>query len=187
MRLRLAAAGLVGALVLAGCTDDPDSSPEPVPTDSGSPTTSGTPSTVAPATGPLVEMPPGSFRVPAGWTLSDESLGDWFMMSATSDDDTRTVYLRYLDRVSWTLEEVERKSRASLAGELGEARVVDPTEVGGHPAYHVVGSSSLDRRDVYGFLVDGYWITLDFSVFGSDGEPDRDLIDSVLASWTAAG
>lgn len=188
MGLRLAAVVLAAVLGVTGCGDDPASSADPDPTGSRSPSATDEPSTTgpAPADGPLVRMPPGSFRAPRGWKLSDESLGGWFAMKASSPDHRQSVFIAYYDEVSWTLDTVTRKSRESLDGMVdGGVRVGDPTDVGGHPAYHVFSTKSFDRRDVYGFLVDGYWITLDFSVFDPEHQPDQAVIDSVLASWTS--
>lgn len=187
MRLRLAAACVAATLLIAGCgDDDPDASDPDDPTTSGpaSPSEDPTTPSVPPATGKLIPAPPGSFRAPAGWTVTDESVGDLVSAStAARPDSASSVYVSVIDDVDDPLDALEQESLDSLKEMSEKVRAAGRLEIAGHPAYHLVGTSVVDRRDVYGFVVDGRWITLDFSHFDQELQPDQEVIDSVLASW----
>ena len=182
---------LLSALLLAGCGGDeePDADPTTAsPTMSESPDTptSDAPSgdasedSVEPASGETVESKQFSYRLPKGWEQQEEVMGSTF---AYDPDNTDAIELTVVDTPqSSTLDEAARTSLKVQVRD-GLERVED-TELGGVPAFHIVGPERNERAyEQFGLWLGGQFIAIGFEIRGDEAFR-QELIASVLATWT---
>jgi hypothetical protein len=200
MRAALAASLAVVALPLAACgTDDPGDGAGDGSGDQPSPSTSSTPageesadpsdaasSTVAPATGPLLQMPNAEYHAPKGWKKSPDLID--LQAEATSPDSSAAARLYAIEWPS--LADVPSlEQQAATATETkslkGKPAVMDPVEIGGVEWYHLSGMvNDSIRRDWYGTIHEDYQMKISFEFFDWVPKAEQDeIVASSLASF----
>jgi hypothetical protein len=186
------ALALATAVLASGCQDDGGSaSPEPGPdttSAAGEPTESDTPTqepeeTVAPATGPELDMGTYTIRVPEGWRV--RSGGPFSEVERLPRSDAAVAKSVFGMISPTSFPSVRAKTLDEEAREHGgdDKRLPDVV-IDGEPAYHFRGLEPGGfRTESFGLNYDYEGVRLSFSLFGGTRQQQEDLIASVLASW----
>ena len=184
----IAALGLV--LGLTGCNSDSSGGSDP--TTSASSDSSGTdPSettsdsaspSVAPATGPVLEMPSASINAPKGYQATKDIVD--FSTDATSPDYTSSITLTALEYAGPTLP-LDLLVKAVKKNYKGYKRLPDQ-ELDGVTFYHLSGlRDEYTTEDVFSVRDSGYETTIRFTLDRQMSPAEREqLIAESLASFS---
>lgn len=190
------AAALTAVLLLGTACGNDDASADPSPGPSSSTTVeSPTPtdeatdeptSTVAPATGPLMDIPLASVRAPEGWKILPKIVPGQVDVGNAKDYSFSTIGLSQIVSYDRSL------TADQLADQWFDASFypLDPkkqplTEIDGVEFFHLAGK--VQKRlylEEFGTQADGKLVTLGFS-FSPEVTPEerQEVIDSVLATF----
>lgn len=187
-------AAVVTALLLSvtacGGDDRPEADPA-APSSSGptsmAPSESGSASpSVPPATGRVMELPGATMRVPEGWSIEKQPMGE--LWAAQSPDATMALYFSQVQGSVVSLDHLLEVG--ALSAFEGKPRLGYDAELGGEPAFRAVGRGAVGDYVAYGGVFDGpavddsAGVIVEFSPFES--VPKREwqpVLDSVLASF----
>jgi hypothetical protein len=171
------------AAVDEGTGERDDEDDEEDEEDGGASTTT-TVAGVAAATGPVLEQPLLSLRMPEGWEL-DENQASFLSSGNSGDLALGNMGLSQLPSANpaSTIDDVERAMIDSRF--QGQGSVLPRVEVAGVEMVHVAGPSGMRVDEAYGALVDGQIVNIVISLRPEIPEAERRaIIDSVLASVT---
>lgn len=180
-------AALCLALLMSGCSDDDDPETEgPPEAPSSSSSTEETapptdePTTVAPATGPVLEVKDISLRMPEGWAVDNDDAS--FLVVGASADERTLINLSSFPSLDPDAS-IERLARSTeKTGGYAKGSVQPPATLAGQPAFHVAGDVVGDFHEEFGLIHEGEIVSVEFVQLRGPKTGWSELIESVLAT-----
>jgi len=180
-------AALCLALLVSGCSndEDPESEGSPQsPSSSSSATEQTTPSdeptTVAPATGPELEVKDISLRMPEGWKLDNDDAS--FLVVGADADENTLINLSSFPSLDPDASIARLAKSTEKTGGYPKGSVLPPTTVAAQPAFHVAGDVVGDYHEEFGLIHEGEIVAVEFVKLRGPKTGWSELVESVLAT-----
>jgi hypothetical protein len=191
---RIAVPALLAVLLAAGTACGGSDDPGATPSASASPTessqsTSPDPSesatsSVEAASGPVLDMPLSSVRIPDGWRVMDPLVST--QQDGADDDTASTISLGEIDAFGGNPSPDELARNVLKTNPFPMDPEVQPTvEIGGVEFYHLAGKvQKLDYLEDFGAVVDDMIVNLTFHFSPEVSPAERqEIVDSVVATF----
>ena len=170
-------------------SDDPGAAPSPAVTSSATKSASADPTesattSVEVATGPMLDMPLSSVRIPDDWRVMDPLVST--QQDAADDDTASTISLGEIDAFGGTpsADELARNALKTNPYPL-DPEVRPAVELDGVEFYHLAGKvQKLDHLEDFGAVVDDMIVNLTFHFSPEISPAERqEIVDSVVATF----